>query len=79
MSGPFSRMRAELGLLPFVDDDAAFCDVAIRLCLDKEYRRSVGDAQRKFVNRYMTNDELMAETGSQHILEIIREKRARVY
>ena len=67
------------GLLPFVDDDAAFCNVAIRLCLDKEYRLSVGDAQRTFVNRYMTNDELMAETGSQHILEIIREKRAGVH
>ena len=63
------------GLLPFVDDDDAFCDITIRLCRNEEYRREVGDAQREFVDRYMTNDELMAETGCQHIIQILQEKQ----
>ncbi len=60
-------------LLPFAESVDAYRSFSIRLCEDEGYRSRAGAAARRFVERYMTNDERMAETGCRHILEIIDE------
>jgi len=60
-------------LLPFAESVDAYRSFSIRLCEDEGYRSRAGAAARRFIGRYMTNDERMAETGCRHILEIIDE------
>jgi hypothetical protein len=61
-------------LLPFAETVESYRRIAVKLCRDSILRANVGNACRLFVERYMSNDERMAETGSRHILEIIDAK-----
>lgn len=58
-------------LLPFAQSVDEYVEIALRLSGDAGYRRQVGSALGSFVRRYMTNDVKMAESGCQHIVEII--------
>ncbi len=63
-------------LLPFAETVETYENIAIQICTDDQFRNETGNAGRLFVERYMNDDRRMAETGCQHIREIISEKLA---
>jgi len=62
-------------LLPIVEDFDNYVNMAIRLAVDRDFRHRIGELSRMFVNRFMTNTQLMAETYTNHILDIINQSR----
>ena len=62
-------------LLPIVEDFDNYVNMAIRLAVDRDFRHRIGELSRMFVSRFMTNTQLMAETYTNHILDIINQSR----
>ena len=62
-------------LLPIVEDFDSYVNTAVQLAVDRDFRHRIGELSRMFVNRFMMDTKLMAETYTNHILDIIKQSR----
>ena len=62
-------------LLPIAEDFASYVNIAVQLAVDGDFRHRIGELSRMFVNRFMMDTKLMAETHTNHILDIIKQSR----
>ncbi len=62
-------------LLPIAEDFASYVNIAVQLAVDRDFRHRIGELSRMFVNRFMMDTKLMAETHTNHILDIIKQSR----